>query len=91
MEIAKSCIVRSLAGRDKDRLFVVVGLEEPNYALLVDGRMRKIENPKRKKSKHLRWADDNRTRLGEKILNGEKFTNAEVRRLLSQLESSEDI
>lgn len=44
--------VLSKAGRDKNRFFAVIGLEG-EYALIADGDLRKIENPKRKKLKHL--------------------------------------
>ena len=48
MEIAKSNIVRSDAGRDKGKLFVVLAVEG-EYLLLADGKSRKLESPKRKK------------------------------------------
>lgn len=83
MMITKSCIVRSTAGRDKGRAFVVLELVDGQYALLADGRMRRLEKPKRKKLKHLVFESDNRTRLGEKIEKGEKLTNAEIRRTLA--------
>ena len=47
MEIAKSNIVRSDAGRDKGKLFVVLSVEG-EYLLLADGKSRKVESPKRK-------------------------------------------
>ena len=45
-------IVRSLAGRDKDRLFLVVGVTDKGELLLADGKTRKVETPKKKKEKH---------------------------------------
>ena len=42
MEIAKSNIVRSDAGRDKGKLFVVLAVEG-EYLLLADGKSRKLE------------------------------------------------
>ena len=44
MEIAKSNIVRSDAGRDKGKLFVVLAVEG-EYLLLADGKSRKLESP----------------------------------------------
>ena len=46
-------IVRSKAGRDKGLCFVVYDTVDANYVLLVDGDLRKIANPKKKKNKHL--------------------------------------
>ena len=50
MEIAASNIVRSVAGRDQGKLFIVLAVEG-EYLLLADGKSRKVESPKRKK----RW------------------------------------
>ena len=44
-------VVKSLQGKDKQNYFCVVGIEEP-YVMLSDGKIRKLENPKRKKIKH---------------------------------------
>jgi len=46
--------VWSNAGRDKDRLFVIVGIVDDNHVLVADGDLRRIDNPKKKKLKHLR-------------------------------------
>ena len=51
MEIAKSNIVRSNAGRDQGKLFCVMNVEG-EYLLLADGKSRKVELPKRKKRRH---------------------------------------
>jgi ribosomal protein L14E/L6E/L27E len=50
-------IVHSKAGRDKGRYFIVVSIVDANYVLVVDGDLRKISNPKRKKIKHLVFHD----------------------------------
>lgn len=46
-------VVRSIAGHDKHRYYMIVGSEGLN-AFIADGKMRKLENPKRKNVKHLR-------------------------------------
>ena len=66
MEIAKSNIVRSNAGRDKGKLFVVLAVEG-EYLLLADGKSRKVESPKRKKRRHVLFVSAEETRLAEKI------------------------
>ncbi|MDD4336006.1 MAG: KOW domain-containing RNA-binding protein [Firmicutes bacterium] len=45
--------VISKMGRDKGRLFVIVGLEENGYACIADGDTHKVSEPKRKNVKHL--------------------------------------
>ena len=82
MDISKSDIVISLAGRDKDKLFYVVETED-NYVFLADGKGRKLENPKRKKLKHVRRVTRTETRVATKILNGDKVLNSELRRDLA--------
>jgi ribosomal protein L14E/L6E/L27E len=83
MKMEKACIVQSLAGRDKGSLFLVKEVVSDEFVLLVDGKGRRIEKPKLKKQKHVTLLDENHTRIGDKIRNGEKVTNAEVRRALS--------
>ena len=82
MDISKSDIVISLAGRDKDKLFYVMDTED-NYVFLADGKGRKLENPKRKKLKHVRRVSRTETRVAMKILNGDNVLNSELRRDLA--------
>lgn len=82
MEIAKSNIVRSDAGRDRGKLFVVLAVEG-EYLLLADGKSRKVESPKRKKRRHVLFVAADENRLSEKIKSEEKITNSELRRTLA--------
>lgn len=82
MDIAKSNIVRSNAGRDKGKLFAVLAVEG-EYLLLADGKSRKVESPKRKKRRHVLFVSAEETRLAEKIKSEEKITNSELRRTLA--------
>ena len=82
MDISKSDIIESLAGRDKGKLFYVIETEE-NFVLIADGRGRKLENPKRKKLKHVRRVSRTETRVALKIQNGDKVLNSELRRDLA--------
>ena len=49
----KGRFVRSLSGRDKDLILVVVGVTDEGLLILADGKTRKLEAPKKKKQKHL--------------------------------------
>ena len=75
MEITRSNIVRSAAGRDKGKLFAVLAVEG-KYLLLADGKSRKVESPKRKKRRHVLFVAADETRLSEKI-------KSELRRTLA--------
>ncbi len=82
MDISKSDIVISLAGRDQGKLFYVIDVED-NYVLIADGKGRKLEDPKRKKLKHVRRVSRTETRVAAKILQGDKVLNSELRRDLA--------
>ena len=82
MDISKSDIIESLAGRDKGKFFYVMDVEE-NYVLIADGKGRKLENPKRKKLKHVRRVTRTETRVALKIQKGDKVLNSELRRDLA--------
>ena len=82
MEIAKSDIVRSIAGRDQGKLFFVLDTDG-EFLMLADGKTRRQENPKRKKRKHTAFVERNDCRVAEKIRSEEKVTNSELRRTLA--------
>ena len=46
-------VVESIQGRDKGLFFLVLEASE-GIVTIADGRYRKLENPKKKKTKHLR-------------------------------------
>lgn len=59
LDLTLGSVVRSVAGRDAKRIFAVIAVEEDSgaeggYVWLADGRLRRIEKPKRKKLRHLR-------------------------------------
>ena len=84
MEIAISNIVRSDAGRDKGKLFIVLAVEG-EFLLLADGKRRRVESPKRKRVKHTVLVDNIETPLTEKIRSNEKITNSELRRAIAAI------
>lgn len=82
MEIDKSSLVVSKAGRDQGQLFYVIDADE-QYVYLADGRSRRLEKPKRKKRKHIEQIPRTESRIAEKIRNGEKVLNSELRKELA--------
>lgn len=48
----KGMLAKSLAGHDKDMIYVIAEVEEA-YVYLVDGRIRTLDRPKKKKKKHV--------------------------------------
>ena len=79
-------LVISVSGRDKNRVFMVTEILDSNYVLIADGMLRKLEKPKKKKIKHLEKSPFVlNERLLQKISEGKKITNAELRKTLRTL------
>ena len=81
MEIVAGSLVYSAAGRDKDRAFLVLSVEG-NMCTIADGKLRKCDNPKKKKMKHLTGSCKVSSELQEKLSKGETPTNSEIRKFL---------
>lgn len=70
----KGDLVYSRRGRDKGFLMAVIR-EDKDFVYVVDGKKRRLENPKRKNPRHLTFLSDS--------INEEKMkTNRSVRRAL---------
>ena len=83
-EFMISDVVASAAGRDQGMLFYVIGTDDV-YLMLVNGKDRTLEKPKRKKRKHVQMVLRSETRVAEKIRSGDKVLNGELRRDLAFL------
>ena len=83
-DISIADVVVSTAGRDAGKLFYVIGTD-PVYLLLVNGKDRTLEKPKRKKRKHIQKVLRSETRVADKLRLGDKVLNSELRRDLAYL------
>ena len=77
MEIERGSLVYSIAGRDKGSLFLVLKRDD-DFVYLADGKLRRIENPKKKKLKHVNKTN---TLLELEL---ENISNSDVRKSLSK-------
>lgn len=75
MEIERGTLVYSIAGRDKGNLFLVLK-RDGDFVYIADGSCRCVENPKKKKLKHV-----NKTNTQLEI--GD-VSNSDIRRLLKK-------
>lgn len=75
------CLAKSLAGRDKDNLFIIIR-ESKEYVVLVDGSSRTLENPKCKKKKHVQIIHKTDKTLNKKLENNEHVTDEEIKRFI---------
>ena len=85
MEIYPGAVVVSTAGRDKDRYFAVLSVQG-EYVYIADGKVRKVDMPKKKKMKHLRVTAFFLEQIAEKLRTEQTVTNSMVRKSLSELE-----
>ena len=83
-DITMSDVVVSTAGRDHGEWFYVVN-EDPIYLFLANGKDRTLDKPKRKKRKHVQKVLRSETRVADKLRNGDKVLNGELRRDLAFL------
>jgi len=80
-------LVISKAGRDKDKLFLIAGIIDVSYVIIVDGDLRKIESAKKKKLKHLLLTEKYSAEIKEMLIKGDKVGNAQIRKYIQ----SEDL
>ena len=80
MNEAKSgAVVLSKSGRDSGRYFVVVRIVNDDYVYIVDGELRKLEKPKLKKVKHLKFTGDVLEGIAAKLSEGKQIFDSEIR------------
>jgi len=77
MEIERGSLVYSISGRDKGNLFLVLK-KDGDFIYLADGDLRKVENPKKKKLKHVNKTN---TRIDADF---ESISNSDIRKILSK-------
>lgn len=75
-------IVKSKAGRDKGRVFLIFKVLDENFVLVCDGDLRKLNTPKKKKVKHLVIYNTVLTEFAEKLQENKNLNDAYVRKLL---------
>lgn len=78
-------VVLGKAGRDKGRIFVVIEQIDEDYVLIVNGTNRSMEKPKKKKMKHLEAKPELLEDVREKILEGQRVFDAQIRKRLELL------
>jgi large subunit ribosomal protein L14e len=75
-------VVISKAGRDAGSEFIIIKVPEDRFVYVCDGRIRRIEKPKKKNIRHLEYNGTVIDILNEKLNNNMKVTNAEIRKAL---------
>lgn len=91
MNIMLGQVVYSKAGRDEGRIFIVSGIIDDKYVFVSDGDLRRYENPKKKKIKHLNITAAIIESISQKLNSGIKITNAEIRKALAEIKAAEAV
>jgi len=84
-------IVYSKAGRDKDKYFMILDVLNEEFVYLVDGHLRRLERPKKKKIKHLIFTDKICDEVKDIILKGKRLNDATVRKAMSQKIANKEV
>ncbi len=79
----------SKQGRDKGRYFMIYEVIDDKYVTIVDGQLRRLYRPKKKKLMHLSLMPNVLENIGEKIKEGKKIFDAEVRSALRDVAPKE--
>ncbi|MFQ8766991.1 MAG: hypothetical protein ACLR8U_11185 [Oscillospiraceae bacterium] len=82
MEVSKADMIVSLAGRDKGQLFFVIDTDD-QFVYLADGKDEGWKARNAKSCRHVRKLPLYASRVAEKIRNGDKVLNSELRRELA--------
>lgn len=78
-------LVTSVAGRDQQQVYLVVGIKDQTVLLLANGRDRKMANPKKKNIRHVNVLRSIAKGMAEKIQSGTKVTDEEIRQTIQVL------
>ncbi len=89
MDLKQGQLVKSKAGRDKGRLYIIIGLEK-DRVLLSDGRYRPVTMPKRKNAKHLQPYHNVDREIKEKIRH-RKLDDTVVRQYIKEMISVQEV
>lgn len=75
-------VVLSLAGRDKNHLYVVIDQLSDGYMFLSNGSTKTVQMPKKKKLKHIDVLDDVNDEIKVSIMSNDKGTDLKIKRFL---------
>jgi len=80
-------VAYSKAGRDKGRLFIVVGVIDEDFVLISDGDLRPVERPKKKRIKHLKYTDLVAGNIADILKSGKMPLNADIRKAINEMKN----
>jgi ribosomal protein L14E/L6E/L27E len=84
-------VVYSKSGRDKDRVFIILGIINNDYVYISDGDLRPVEKPKKKKIKHLIITDVVADEIKSLLQLEKRVSNGKISSFLQSMNSNEEV
>lgn len=84
-------VVLSKAGRDKDKVFVILSVLDDKYVYITDGSLRNVDKPKKKKIKHLAFTNVVADEIKNLLMSSEKVSDAMIRKILQSYDNSKEV
>ncbi len=92
MDVSPGHVVLSKAGRDKGKKFMVLSVDKTDsYVYMADGNLRRVENPKKKKLRHLDLTGEVLEKLAVKMEEGKALQNSEIYKGIKMLDLDEKL
>ena len=92
MDIGPGHVVLSKAGRDNGKKFMILSVDKENSCVYIaDGNLRRVENPKRKKLRHLDLTGEVLEKLALKLKEGKLLQNSEIYKGIKMLDLNEKL
>lgn len=84
-------VVYSKAGRDKDKNYIIVGILNEAFVYIADGKLRRIEKPKKKKLKHLILTETVAKEIYDLILTNKIINDSKIKKFLEAYDANKEV
>jgi hypothetical protein len=79
------CFATSIAGHDHNNIYVIIDADD-EYVYLVDGKIRKVNNPKKKKLKHVQLIKRTDDTIAGRINNNVALSNEDIKYAIKNIQ-----
>ena len=79
------CFATSLAGHDHNNVYIIVDADD-EYVYLADGKLKKVDNPKKKKLKHVQLIKRTDDTIACRINNNVALSNEDIKYAIKNIQ-----
>ena len=79
------CFATSLAGHDHNNVYIIVDADD-EYVYLADGKLKKVDNPKKKKLKHVQLIKRTDDTIAGRINNNVALSNEDIKYAIKNIQ-----